>query len=285
MPGTLYLIPSFLGHHSLELTHPPEVLRIIHKIEHFAVERLQSAVQFLSRSAHPIPEYKLQFHSLDKHVTPVQLNDIIGFLQKGNDVGVLSEAGCPGIADPGADLVWMCHLRGISVQPLVGPTAIILAMMSSGMNGQKFAFNGYLPIQAQEREFAIRQHTNRSSADNQTQIFIEAPVRNETLLEALIKQLPEDAKLAVCYNMLNEDQWIHSAPVRNWAGIKTPENFSKKPAMFLFHSAERQRYSEDDKRAASGGSARSGGKSTSGGPKSDGGRYSDKKSRGPKSRR
>lgn len=252
MPGTLYLIPSFLGHHSLDITHPPEVLETVRKISHFAVEKLQTAVQFLTRAGHPVPEYRLQFHPLDKHVTPLQLNDIVGILQQGHDVGVLSEAGCPGIADPGADLVWMCHLRGIAVQPLVGPTAIILSVMAAGMNGQKFAFNGYLPINASERELAIRQFTNRSSAEAQTQVFIEAPNRNEELLKAMQKQLPADARLAVCYNLLNDDQWIHSAPVRDWGKAVLPAQFGKKPAMFLFHSTERQSYTTDDKRTASG---------------------------------
>lgn len=251
MKGKLVLIPSFLGHHPLEISHPPQVLERVHTIEHFAVERLQSAVQFLNKSGHPTPEFKLIFHPLDKHVTPIQLNDIVQVLEKGNDVGVLSEAGCPGIADPGAELVWLCQLRGIEVVPMVGPSAIILAVMAAGLNGQNFAFNGYLPVQSDRRELKIREHQNRSVSDFQTQVYIEAPYRNEELLKALLDVLQSDARLGVCWNLMAEDQWIHSAEVMNWQTVKLPAEFNKKPAMFLFLGTSRGEAKRDSVRADS----------------------------------
>lgn len=232
--STLYLIPSFLGYHPLEVSHPPAVLERVHKIEHFAVEKIQSAVQFLTKSGHPVPEFKCTFYQLDKRVTAIQLTDITRVLEQGHDVGVLSEAGCPAIADPGADLVWMCHLRGIRVEALVGPSAIIMSMMLAGFNGQNFAFNGYLPINAEQRDEKIRMHQNRSSSEGQSMVYIEVPYRNEELLEALKSGLSSEARLAVAWNILGDDQWVKSEPVMNWSGIKLPEDFNKKPAMFLF---------------------------------------------------
>lgn len=236
MPGKLYLIPSFLGYHPLGVSHPEEVLKQVRLIEHFAVEKLQTAVQFLNKCDHPVPEFKLQFHPLDKHVTGLQLNDIVQVLQSGKDVGVLPEAGCPGIADPGADLVWLCHRRGIEVIPLVGPSAILLSVMAAGLNGQNFAFNGYLPMQRELREQKIREHQNRSLREQQAQAYIESPNRNSELLKSFMDILGNEARLSVSWNLLNEDQWIRSAEAGQWRSIALPENFDKKPAMFVFQA-------------------------------------------------
>lgn len=237
MKGKLVLIPSLLGNHDPIISHPPAVLDEIRRIEHFAVEKLPSAVHFLKRIEHPIPEFKLQFYQLDKRVQAEQLNDIVRVLEQGKYVGVLSEAGCPGVADPGSELVWMCHLRGIEVVPLVGPSAILLSVMTTGLNGQSFGFNGYLPVNNDQRSLRIRELQNRSAREQQTQVFIEAPHRNTELLEALYKELNPETRLAVCWNLLLEDQWIQSKPVSEWKIDRLPDNFNTKPAMFLFLSA------------------------------------------------
>ena len=248
MPGKLFLIPSLLSSHPPELSHPPEVIRIIHSIRYFAVEKLHPAVQFLKRIDHPEPEFKMEFYPLDKRVTAEQLSDIVRILQQGNDVGVISEAGCPGIADPGAELVWMCHLRGISVEVLVGPSAILLSMMASGMNGQSFAFNGYLPVAEESRALRIKELQNRSAREDQTQLFIEAPHRNQELLDALLQTLNSDTKLGVCWNLLAEDQQIVSKNVSDWQSGVFDEEFIRKPAMFLFQA---QSLGSLDKRTSS----------------------------------
>lgn len=208
---------------------------------HFAVEKLQQSVQFLKKIDHPEPEFKMGFYPLDKHVTPEQLTDIVHVLQKGHDVGVISEAGCPGIADPGAELVWMCHGRGIAVEPLVGPSAITMSVMASGLNGQQFAFNGYLPFDKEKRNSKIGTYEGRSANDNQTQVFIEAPFRNSELLKAMMDVLSPDTKLCICWNMMAEDAWMCSKEVTNWGVIRLPDEFDRKPAMFLFLAPWRQK--------------------------------------------
>ncbi len=237
MKGKLVLIPSLLGNHDPIISHPPAVLTRVREIEHFAVEKLPSAVHFLKRIDHPIPEFKLNFYQLDKRVQAEQLNDIVRVLDQGNDVGVLSEAGCPGVADPGSELVWMCHLRNIEVVPLVGPSAILISVMTTGLNGQSFSFNGYLPVNNDQRSLRIRELQNRSAREQQTQVFIEAPHRNTELMQALIQELNPETRLAVCWNLLIEDQWIQSKPASDWKLGQLPENFNQKPAMFLFLSA------------------------------------------------
>lgn len=237
MHGVLYLIPNLLGNHAPEWSHAPETIKTIHSIRYFAVEKLHPAVHFLKRIGHPEPDFKLEFYPLDKRVTAEQLTDIVHILQRGEQVGVISEAGCPGIADPGADLVWMCHLRGIPVKVLVGPSAILMSVMAAGLNGQSFAFNGYLPVKADDRDQRIRELQNRSARDQQTQVFIEAPHRNEELLMSLRHHLNADTKLAVCWNLMADDEWVKSTSVDRWNTVKTPDDFIRKPAMFLFQAS------------------------------------------------
>ncbi|KPQ00700.1 MAG: 16S rRNA (cytidine1402-2'-O)-methyltransferase [Bacteroidetes bacterium HLUCCA01] len=249
--GTLVLIPTPLSGQPLAFSHPPEVLSRIHKITDFAVEKLQQAVHFLVKTGHPVPEYKMGFHPLDKHVTGEQLQDILAVLQQGRDVGVLSEAGCPGIADPGARLVWLCHSRNIPVEALVGPSAITLSVMYSGLNGQQFAFNGYLPVDSHRREQTLKTFEGRSANDEQTQIFIEAPFRNRELLGAMLELLQPETRLCVCWNLMADDQWVVTREVQDWASASLPENFENKPAMFLFLATPRQKAVSGKKSARS----------------------------------
>lgn len=232
--GRLVLIPSLLGNHPIAVSHPPDVISRIHQIRHFAVEKLPSAVHFLKKAGHPIPEYELKFYSLDKRTSALDLASIADLLVKGEDVGVISEAGCPGVADPGADLVWLCHLKGIAVETLVGPSSILLSIMVSGLNGQNFAFNGYLPVDSEARVKKIRLFESDSSGRHQTQLFIEAPHRNTELLGALINTLQHDTRLCVCWNLMNENQWMSSKPVGKWNLNDVPTEFNSRPAMFLF---------------------------------------------------
>ncbi len=249
MKGTLYLIPTPLANLPLEFSHPPEVLKKIHGISHFAVEKLQQAVQFLSKTGHPVPEFKMGFHPLDKHVSAEQLHDIITVLTKGDHVGVITEAGCPGIADPGAQLVWLCHSRGIQVEALVGPSAITLSVMYAGLNGQQFAFNGYLPVDTERRADKIRTFEGRSANDEQTQVFIEAPFRNEELLSALKEHLQPETRLAVCWNLMAEDQWVMCKEMQYWSTVRLPDEFDRKPAMFLFLAPARQQRKQQERQS------------------------------------
>jgi 16S rRNA (cytidine1402-2'-O)-methyltransferase len=238
MNGRLFLIPTPLGRHSVEQSHPPQVIEAIHQITCFAVEKLPAAVRFLSSIDHPVPEFKLEFHPLDKHSNAEQLLDIIHVLQQGRDVGVMSEAGCPGIADPGAQLTAICHQRGITVVPLTGPSAITLSMMASGLNGQKFAFNGYLPVPATERDQSIKKFEAHSRKNDQTQIFIEAPHRNTELYDALRLSLDEDTRLCLASGLLGPEQWVLTKRVSEWKSQTLPVSFQGSPCMFLFLASD-----------------------------------------------
>jgi 16S rRNA (cytidine1402-2'-O)-methyltransferase len=179
----------------------------------------------------------MEFHPLDKHSGAEQLLDIIRVLQQGKDVGVLSEAGCPGIADPGAQLAAICHQRGISVVPLTGPSAVTLSVMASGLNGQKFAFNGYLPVNADERNESIKKYEQLSRKSDQTQVFIEAPHRNRELLEAFVAILSDDTRISLASDLLGPDEWVQTKTAADWKSISLPESFTGNPCMFLFHAA------------------------------------------------
>jgi 16S rRNA (cytidine1402-2'-O)-methyltransferase len=238
MSGNLYLIPTPLGRHSTGLSHPPQVVECIHRLSCFAVEKLPSAVRFLASISHPLPEFKIEFHPLDKHSGAEQLLDIIRVLQQGADVGVLSEAGCPGIADPGAQLAAICHQRGISVVPLTGPSAVTLSVMASGLNGQKFAFNGYLPVSPSDRDEAIKKYEQQSRKADQTQVFIEAPHRNMELFAALCAKLADETRLCLASDLLGSDEWVKTKTVTDWKKNTLPDSFSGNPCMFLFLAAE-----------------------------------------------
>jgi 16S rRNA (cytidine1402-2'-O)-methyltransferase len=231
-PGTLYLIPCTLGDTPAEQVLPQHVIEITRKLKYFAVEQPKSARQFLStlKSEHPIQS--LHFMALNEHTVANELAEIVAPLMAGHDVGIISEAGCPGIADPGADLVLLAHHNGIRVVPLVGPSSILLALMASGLNGQCFAFQGYLPIEEAARNKAIKALESESAKRNQTQIFIETPYRNDKMFNGLLAHCRPQTLLCVATNITLPDEQIHTRPIEAWKSHPVPQ-LNKRPTLFL----------------------------------------------------
>jgi 16S rRNA (cytidine1402-2'-O)-methyltransferase len=235
MNGLLYLIPSTLGDSPIERVIPIEVCQIIQRLKVFVVENERTARRFLKRVDASIQIDELRFFILDKDTPPNQRAEMLKPLLDGQDVGILSEAGCPGIADPGADLVELAHLKKIKIVPLVGPSSILLAMMASGMNGQSFAFNGYLPVKKNEKDEAIKRFELRSIKERQAQVFIEAPYRNHQLFDDLLATLKPTTKLCIACDITLDSEMIITRPVADWKGKKP--DIQKKPAIFILQGA------------------------------------------------
>lgn len=229
--GKIYMIPTVLAEGSQEQTLPTEITKKVNELNIFAVENIRSARRFIRSVDKEKVIDEIDFQILDKNSKPEAIEEIIQKLYLGNDVGVLSEAGCPGIADPGAKLVEKAHENGIKVIPLVGPSSILLALMASGMNGQSFTFHGYLPIQDRERKQQIKDLERRSIQNDQTQIFMETPYRNGKLLEDLIKICSPKTKLCVACNITGADEYIETLTLGDWKNMKV--DLHKKPTMFV----------------------------------------------------
>ena len=233
MPGTLYLIPAPLGD-SDYLPIPSYVLDIVHSLEIFIVEKGKTARQFLKQWQTPIPFQNMTFFELNKFTDLKELPTFLEpALKLGKNVGLMSEAGCPGVADPGADVILLAHKLGLEVVPLVGPSSILLAMMASGLNGQTFAFNGYLPVKNPERSKKIQQFEQIAKRNNQTQLFIETPYRNDVFLNDLLQNLQTDTLLSVACDLTLPTQYIKTKTVFNWRKEELP-TLNKRPTIFLF---------------------------------------------------
>jgi len=230
--GTLYLIPCTLGDTPVQQVLPQHVIDTARKLKHFVVEHPKTARQFLSllKPEHPIQS--LHFATLNEHTAPNEMSELLSPLLSGNDIGIVSEAGCPGIADPGADLVNLAHRHGIRVVPLVGPSSILLALMASGLNGQCFAFHGYLPIDEAERKKAISGLEAESSRRKQTQLFIETPYRNEKLFNALLTHCRPQTLLCIACDISLPSEKIHTRSVSKWKSMPMPM-LNKRPCLFL----------------------------------------------------
>ena len=231
--ASLYLIPVTLGQTAIDRVLPAYNTDVIHSIRHFIVEEIRTARRFLKQVDRNIDIDSLTFYPMGKHADPALFSRYLEPLRKGESVGVISEAGCPAVADPGADVVAIAQREGLSVVPLVGPSSILLSVMASGFNGQSFAFHGYLPIDASQRTNAIKKLEGRIYSENQTQLFIETPYRNNKLAEELIRTCRPSTKLCIASNITCEDEYIHTRPVKEWAG-KVPD-LSKKPTIFLIY--------------------------------------------------
>lgn len=231
MTGTLYLIPSTLGESPIERVLPVEVCQLIKSLSFFVVENERTARRFLKTVDRSIEIDALTFAVLDKDTPANQRTELLKPLLNGQNVGVLSEAGCPGIADPGADLVELAHQKDIRIVPLVGPSSILLAMMASGMNGQSFAFNGYLPVKKHEKDEAVRRYELRSIKERQAQVFIEAPYRNIQLFDDLISVLKPATKLCIACDVTLDTEFIVTRTVAQWKGKKP--DIQKRPAIFI----------------------------------------------------
>jgi len=228
---TLYLIPVTLGESSIERVLPAYNRDIILKIKHFIVEDLRSARRFLKKTDKEINIDELHFYELNQHTSPAGISAFLEPMKQGFDMGVISEAGCPAIADPGAEVVCLAQEKDFRVVPLVGPSSILLSLMASGFNGQNFAFNGYLPIQANERTKALKRLENKVFAENQTQIFIETPYRNLKLLDDILRNCQTQTKLCIAADITLETEFIRSQSVKDWK--KKIPDIDKKPCIFL----------------------------------------------------
>lgn len=229
----LYLIPCTLGDSAPLEVLPLRVRKTIEPLTHFIVENERAARRFIKRIAPQKPQDQLRLYPLNKFTDPLELQHYLDPMEQGHSMGLLSDAGCPGVADPGAIIVKRAHKKNYRVHPLVGPSSLLLALMASGMNGQSFAFNGYLPIDKQERIRAIKRFEKQSQELDQTQLFIETPYRNDPLREELIRTLSPNTHLCIACDLTLPSEWIKSAPVQEWKKINL--SFHKRPAIFLFH--------------------------------------------------
>ncbi len=233
--GTLYMIPTTLGKTPSNNSLPDHTLEIIRKLDVFAVENIQSAVKFLQWVGDTKPEYNIDFYQLNKKTPEQEVYSFLKPLKSGRDMGVLSEAGAPGIADPGSILVKMAHKNGIRVVPLIGPSSILLAMMASGFNGQSFSFHGYLPIDAKGRKQALIQLEGESRRHDRTQIFMEAPYRNNEMLKSILDTCRPETKLCIATDITLESESIVSKEIGEWKKRNLP-NLHKRPTIFILYA-------------------------------------------------
>lgn len=233
METALYLLPVTLGDTPVEQVLPAYNKEIILGIKHFIVEDVRSARRFLKKVEASINIDELTFYPLNKHTSPDDLSGYLKPLQEGHSMGVISEAGCPAVADPGADVVAMAQRKNLKVVPLVGPSSIILSVMGSGFNGQSFAFHGYLPIEAADRIKRLKELEGRIYSENQTQLFIETPYRNNKMMEDIVKTCSPQTKLCIAANITCEGEYIHTKTIREWKG-HLPD-LTKVPCIFLIY--------------------------------------------------
>ncbi len=229
-PGLLYMIPCTLGPTPPEETIPEEVLAVTRRLRHFLAENPKSARRYLKVAKTEIPLDHLIVETLDKRTAIEELPRLFKPIFEGHDMGVISEAGMPGVADPGADAVRFCHDHGIRVVPMVGPSSILLALSASGLGGQQFTFHGYLTIDKGERAKMIKQMVHHARS-GYTQIFMETPFRNDRLMEEVLRNCPGDVHICVAADISLPDEFIQTKTVSEWK--KSLPKLHKRPAMFL----------------------------------------------------
>jgi 16S rRNA (cytidine1402-2'-O)-methyltransferase len=232
MASTLYLIPSTLGESAPIDTVPAATLDVLRRLERLIVETPKQARRFLKAADIGLANHQISFDVLDEHTPAGRLPELLAPALAGADIGILSDAGCPGIADPGARLVMLAHSRSLRVIPLVGPSAILLALMGSGLNGQRFAFHGYLPIEAKQRDRALQTLERESKALDQTQIVIEAPYRNNRLLQALLQSCAAQTRLCIATDLTLPSQYIATRRIEDWRG--SHPDLDRRPTVFVF---------------------------------------------------
>lgn len=230
-PGKLYLIPTTLGDNEPLEVLPLSIKAIIERIDHYVVENEKTTRHFIKRISSKKSQPSLHINLLNKYTEPSELSSFLDPCAEGFHVGIISEAGCPGVADPGADLVRIAHKKGIQVVPMVGPSSILLALMASGLNGQSFAFNGYLPIEAGERKMSIKKFERISKEHQQSQIFIETPYRNDKLLLELLKSLSPRTFICIACDITLSTEFIATKTVEEWRN--TPLDLHKRPTIFI----------------------------------------------------
>ncbi|MEX0945043.1 MAG: SAM-dependent methyltransferase [Balneolaceae bacterium] len=230
----LYLIPTPIGKRKENLVLPDHTIEIIKSLDCFIVEKPQTSISFLKWIGHPKPEFEITFRVLNKKTPGHEVYSYLSLLKSGN-VGLMSEAGAPGVADPGSGFISLVHDNGYRVVPLTGPSSILLALMASGLNGQQFSFYGYLSLRDNERLAEIKFMEEFSLRSGQTQIFMETPHRNQILFQTLLQQLSPSTKLCIASNITQPDEFIKTKRVSEWKQTDEPD-LQKKPALFLFNS-------------------------------------------------
>ncbi len=236
VPGTLYLLPTGLGDSALADVLPGHALAIAGRLTHFIAENPKSARAFLKRAGYPRPLAEAGITTLDKNTPAQAIHGLLEPLLQGFDVGLVSEAGCPAVADPGALLVRAAHQAAIPVVPLVGPSSILLALMASGLNGQRFAFHGYLPVENAARAGRLRELERRSRQDDATQMFIETPYRNDVMLRALLDCCAPDTLLCVATDLTQASAQVRTLRIGDWQG-NTP-SIDRRPSVFLIYAGK-----------------------------------------------
>jgi 16S rRNA (cytidine1402-2'-O)-methyltransferase len=229
--GKLYLIPTTLGDSNPANVLPASIVDTIKSTDHYIVENEKTARKSIKQVAPDKPQPLLKLNVLNKFTTPEEISGFLDPCKEGHDIGLLSEAGCPGVADPGSEIVKIAHRAGIQVIPLVGPSSILLAMMASGMNGQSFSFHGYLPIDKKERKQELKNLERISAEKQQAQIFIETPYRNNGLLEDMIQQLHPATRLCVACDLTLITEYVITKPISEWS--KTKVDLHKRPTIFV----------------------------------------------------
>ena len=233
--GRLFLIPSPLGDNDPREVIPDGVLALLPNIHTYVVEATRTARRYLSSAGLKGHIQELDFHELNEHTKPDEVKALLPLFNEGNDVGLITEAGLPAVADPGAQLVSLCHKNGIEVVPCSGPSSLMLALMASGLNGQSFAFLGYIPAKTDERRAALKSIEKHSSAEKQTKIFIETPYRNDSMLSDILSICQNNTELCIAANITMPDAYIKTMTVAEWKKhiADKSELIGKRPCVFL----------------------------------------------------
>ena len=232
--ASLYLIPTTLGDNNFSRVLPQHTLDVLRSVKYLIVENVRTTRRYLKAVDKDIDIDGLTFYTLNRHTDPAVIASYLSPLAKGEDMAVISEAGCPAIADPGADVVAIAQQKGIKVVPLVGPSSILLALMASGFNGQSFAFNGYLPIDNVQRQKAIKHFESRARTEQQSQIFIETPYRNNALRDAMLTTLAPQTRLAIATDITLPTESISAKTVMQWRKGQM-EDINHRPSIFIIY--------------------------------------------------
>jgi len=233
----LYLIPTFLGDVPPARVFPPYNIQVVERLRYYVAEREKTARAFIKKVAPQVPQSELHFFILNKHTDPALVRGFLEPLRRGEPMGLLSEAGMPGIADPGAPVVRMAHREGRKVEALVGPSSLFLALAASGLNGQQFAFHGYLPVDSKALARRLKELEHQSRRSGTTQIFIETPYRNRRVLQTLVQSLSDRTLLGVASHLTLPDAFVRTLPVGEWKKTDLPD-LHKKPTVFLFQAGD-----------------------------------------------
>ena len=231
--GILYLIPNTLGQNNIDNVLPSYNISVAKNLRHFIVENVRSARRFLKMLDRDIVIDDLSFYELNRHTPPDRIAELLLPIYEGHSMGIISEAGCPAIADPGADVVSIAQRKNIRVVPLVGASSIILSLMASGFNGQSFALVGYLPIDKKARIQRLKQLESRASSERQTQIFIETPYRNNQLVQDMVATLKPDTLLCIASELTADTESVKTLPIAEWA--KQQIDINKRNTIFLIY--------------------------------------------------